>query len=101
MTGRTKRQTHLSPPRLAGKADPTEVAAPIVSGGLGGTPDGTQVPHHSPTAVPGKPMAPIADAPSGNDPLNEQAMDRGSGDQPIEPGEELMPIDGEPAPAGS
>lgn len=98
MTERTKRQTHVDTPKLAGKADPTEVAAPMVSGGLGGTQDGTQVPHHSLTAVPGKPMAPIAGAPSDNDPLNEQAMDRGSGDQPLEPGEELTPIDGEPVP---
>lgn len=97
----SKARRNPNAPRLAGKADPTEVADPMASGGLGGTQDGTQVPHHSPTAVPGKPMAPIAGAQDGTDELNEQAMDRGSGDQPGEPNQELSAIDGQPTRNGS
>ncbi|MDQ3513193.1 MAG: hypothetical protein M3462_05925 [Chloroflexota bacterium] len=81
---------------MAGVADPGAAASPVVSAGLGGAPDGTQVPHRSPTAVPGKPMAPIADGPGGNSPLAEQAMDRGSGGQAADPSEDFERVDTEP-----
>lgn len=62
----------VAPGSLAGNGamtqrDPTEVAPPTVSGGIGGTTDGTQVPHRVPTAVPGKPMPPTTTDPVGND----------------------------------
>ncbi|HKG25407.1 MAG TPA: hypothetical protein VKB09_07140 [Thermomicrobiales bacterium] len=52
---------------LPDQADPTEVAPPVVSGGIGRETDGTQTPHRVPTPVPGKPMAPIASTPFGSD----------------------------------
>lgn len=58
-----------------GPADPASVPPPEVSGGLGGTNDGTQVAHHSSTAVPGKPMAPITNDPAGGSTDEAQAMD--------------------------
>lgn len=42
-------------------ADPDAVPPAMASGGIGGTNDGTQVVRHAPTAMPGKPMAPIAE----------------------------------------
>ncbi len=59
----------------AGTADPASVPAPEVAGGPGGTSDGSQVAHHSSTAVPGKPMAPIANDPAGSSTEEVQAMD--------------------------
>ena len=81
---------------MPGVADPSTAASPVVSSGLGGASDGTQVPHGSTTAVPGKPMAPIAGGPSGNSPLAEQAMDRGSGDQVADPSEDLARVETDP-----
>lgn len=98
MSESKKARKDLTAPKLAGQADPTEVPGPMVGGGLGAPQDGTQIRHHSPTAVPGKPMAPIAGARDGTDELNEQAMDRGAGEQPAEPNQELTPIDAQPAP---
>jgi ribosomal protein S27E len=61
-------------PRPVGVADPTQVPPATVAGGIGGTNDGTQVTHHVSTAVPGKPMAPIADDPAGHSTEEGQAM---------------------------
>lgn len=61
-------------PRPVGVADPSRVPPPIVSGGIGGTSDGTQVTHRVSSAVPGKPMAPIADDPAGHSTEEGQAM---------------------------
>ena len=61
-------------PAPVGVADPTQVPAAMVAGGIGGTGDGTQVTHHVPSAVPGKPMAPIADDPAGSSTDEAQAM---------------------------
>ncbi len=72
--------------RLAGQAQPSDVPAPMVSGGIGGVNDGTQVTHRSPTPVPGKPMAPIATDPAGNDTLEGQAMDPPAGSAHAERG---------------
>ncbi len=58
-----------------GQADPVQVPPPMVAGGIGGVTDGTQVTHHVPTAVPGKPMAPIADDPAGGSTEEAQARD--------------------------
>jgi hypothetical protein len=58
-----------------GVSDPADVAPAMASGGIGGTPDGTQVTFQVPTAVPGKPMAPIADNPAGSDSFAPEAMD--------------------------
>ena len=58
-----------------GQADPTQVPPAMAAGGIGGVTDGTQVPHHVPTAVPGKPMAPITDEPAGSSTMEGQAMD--------------------------
>ena len=58
-----------------GTADPASVPAPEVAGGIGGTNDGTQVSHHVSTAVPGKPMAPIASDPAGSSTDEGQALD--------------------------
>ncbi|MEA2515939.1 MAG: hypothetical protein QOF33_218 [Thermomicrobiales bacterium] len=58
---------------LPQQADPITVAPPTVSGGIGDLPDGTQVTHRVPTPVPGKPMAPIADTPVGNDDITPVA----------------------------
>ena len=60
---------------IAGESSPWDAASPIVAGGLGGETDGTQVVHHSTSAVPGKPMAPIADDSAGGSTLEGQAMD--------------------------
>ena len=60
---------------IPGRADPMNVPPPMAAGGIGGTNDGTQVTRHVPTAVPGKPMAPIADDPAGNSTEEAQAMD--------------------------
>ena len=60
------------------QADSITVAPPSVSGGIGRPTDGTQVPHHVPTSVPGKPMAPITDTPFGNDDITPVG-DPGSG----------------------
>jgi predicted RNA-binding Zn-ribbon protein involved in translation (DUF1610 family) len=49
------------------QADPSAVASPEASGGIGRETEGTQTPHHVPTSVPGKPMAPIASTPFGTD----------------------------------
>ena len=57
------------------QADPIHVPAPMASGGIGRISDGTQVTHSSTSAVPGKPVAPIADDPAGNSTLEGQAMD--------------------------
>ena len=62
---------------LPDQADPSAVSSPLVSGGLGGTNDGTQVPLEPSTAVPGKPMVPLT---GNNDPVGgsteeAQAMD--------------------------
>lgn len=59
---------------IPGRADPAQVPPPMVSGGIGGTNDGTQVTHHVSSAVPGKPMAPIADDPAGHSTEEGQAM---------------------------
>ncbi len=61
--------------RMAGQADPVQVPPTMAAGGIGGVTDGTQVTHHVPTAVPGKPMAPIADDPAGGSTMEGQAMD--------------------------
>ena len=60
---------------MAGEAFPTDVAPPMAAGGIGGVSDGTQVVHRATSAVPGKPMAPIADDPAGGSSLEGQAMD--------------------------
>ena len=57
------------------QADPTIGAPAPASGGIGGTDDGTQVPHRSPTAVPGKPMAPLAADPVDRTSFEGQAQD--------------------------
>ena len=62
-------------PQVVGQADPVQVPPPMVAGGIGGVNDGTQVTHDVPTAVPGKPMAPIADTAAGVGTLEAQAMD--------------------------
>ncbi len=54
--------------------DPADVAPEMVSGGIGGTPDGTQVTFQVPTANPGKPMAPITSDPAGSDSFAPEAM---------------------------
>lgn len=61
-------------PAPVGVADPTQVPAAMVAGGIGGVSDGTQVTHHVSSAVPGKPMAPIADDPAGSSTDEAQAM---------------------------
>lgn len=68
-----RRQLQNAP--TSAPSDPATVAAPMVSGGIGGVSDGTQVTHHVSSAVPGKPMAPIADEPSGSSTDEAQAMD--------------------------
>ena len=88
---------------LAGVADPTDVNPAMVAGGLGGTTDGTQVVHHVPGAVPGKPQAAIPGAGGslsggGVDPFEAQGMDHGSGAgpdpfAPKEAGEDPAPGD--------
>ena len=60
---------------MPGQADPLTVPAPMASGGIGGDSDGTQVTHRATSAVPGKPMAPIAEDPAGSSTLEGQAMD--------------------------
>jgi len=60
---------------IPGEAYPTDVAPPPASGGVGGVTDGTQVVHRATSAVPGKPMAPIAADPAGGSTLEGQAMD--------------------------
>ncbi len=62
-------------PQVVGQADPVQVPPAVVAGGIGGVNDGTQVTHQVPTAVPGKPMAPIADTAAGVGTLEAQAMD--------------------------
>lgn len=75
----TPPQTQPVGSTIPDKADPSIVAPSSVSGGIGGPPtDGTQVPHHVPTAVPGKPMAPIASAEGGVDDITP-TMDPPSG----------------------
>ncbi|HET8521632.1 MAG TPA: hypothetical protein VFL82_00270, partial [Thermomicrobiales bacterium] len=49
------------------QADPADVPPPSVSGGIGRPTEGNQVPLRPSSAVPGKPMAPIADEPVGTD----------------------------------
>lgn len=71
---------------LAGQAEPADVPAPMAAGGIGGINDGTQVTHHSPTAIPGKPMAPITSDPAGNSTLEGQAMDPPAGSAHAERG---------------
>ena len=66
---------------LAAPMDPLSVPPPSVAGGLGGVSDGTQVTHHATSAVPGKPVAPIADSPVGNSTDEAQAMDPPAGPQ--------------------
>lgn len=51
----------------AGVSDPVSVPPPTVAGGVGGVTDGTQVPLHPSSAIPGKPMPPIASDPEGGD----------------------------------
>ena len=58
-----------------GQADPIQVPPAMARGGIGGVTDGTQVSHRVTSAVPGKPMAPIADDPAGGSSLEGQAMD--------------------------
>ena len=65
----------LAAAQPVGQADPAQVPPPMAAGGIGGVTDGTQVTQHVPTAVPGKPMAPIADQPAGNSTMEGQAMD--------------------------
>jgi hypothetical protein len=60
-----------------GVGDPADVAPAMASGGIGDTPDGTQVTFQVPTAVPGKPMAPNMDDPAGNDSFAQEAMEPG------------------------
>lgn len=62
-------------PDVVGVADPVTVSSPMVTGEFGGVSDGTQVTHHASSAVPGKPMAPIASDPVGSSTLEGQAMD--------------------------
>ena len=71
----TMGQREIVSEQPVGVSDPTDVAPAMVSGGIGGTPDGTQVTFHVPTNVPGKPMAPIASEPAGNDSFAPEAMD--------------------------
>ncbi len=68
-------QGEIASRQPVGVSDPTDVAPAMASGGIGGTPDGTQVTFRVPTAVPGKPMAPIASDPAGNDSFAPEAMD--------------------------
>ena len=63
-------------------SDPARVPPPMASGGLGGVNDGTQVSRHSPTAVPGKPMAPIEADRAGT--FSDQ--ERGDNTQGMDPG---------------
>jgi hypothetical protein len=63
----TPPQTQPPTSTIPAQADPSNVAPSTVSGSLGDPTDGTQVPHHVPTAVPGKPMAPIGTAEGGVD----------------------------------
>jgi hypothetical protein len=49
------------------KGDPAEIPPPSASGGIGRPTEGNQVPRRPSSAVPGKPMAPIADEPVGTD----------------------------------
>ena len=58
-----------------GRADPTIVPPDSVSGGIGGTNDGTQVAHRPSTAIPGKPMAPTVDDPVDRTSFEGQASD--------------------------
>ena len=82
-------ETAITGEPMPGEEDTTEVAPPPASGGIGRTTDGTQVPLQVPTAVPGKPMAPIANEPAGRDTwLGSEDMDvpvelpPGTGDLP-------------------
>ncbi len=68
-------QQEIVNPQVVGQADPVQVPPAVVAGGIGGVNDGTQVTHQVPTAVPGKPMAPIADTAAGVGTLEAQAMD--------------------------
>jgi len=60
-------------------SDPVQTTPAMASGGIGGVNDGTQVTRHVPTAVPGKPMAPFADAPAGHSTDEAQGLDPGAG----------------------
>lgn len=62
-------------PPAPAPSDPDGVPPPMVAGGIGGTNDGTQVTRHPPTAVPGKPMSPIADDPAGTSTDEGRALD--------------------------
>lgn len=71
--------------RAGGENDTLGIVGP---GGIGGPNDGSQITHHASAAVPGKPMAPIADDPAGTStdeaqatatPLSEPHPKRGGG----------------------
>ncbi len=64
----------MSNAEIPGQADPVNVPPAEAAGGIGGVSDGTQVSHHVTSAVPGKPMAPIADGPAGGSTMEGQAM---------------------------
>jgi DNA-directed RNA polymerase subunit RPC12/RpoP len=55
--------TELVGTPIPGVYYPEDVAPSLTAGGIGDPTDGTQVVHRVTTAVPGKPMAPIADDP--------------------------------------
>jgi len=63
----TSGETAIEGEPIPGVYDPSDVAPPPASGGIGRTTDGTQAPLQVPTAIPGKPMAPIANSPAGRD----------------------------------
>lgn len=81
-------ETAITGGPMPGKEDATEVAPPPASGGIGRPTDGTQAPLQVPTAIPGKPMAPIANEPAGRDSVFGNEMDvpielpPGTGDLP-------------------
>ena len=60
---------------IASKADPVEEPPAIAAGGMGRMTDGTQAPRKVPTAIPGKPMAPIARGPLAGTPSEGQEVD--------------------------
>ncbi len=75
----TMGQREIVSEQPVGVGDPADVAPAMASGGIGGTPDGTQVTFQVPTAIPGKPMAPMASDPAGSDSFAPEAMETADG----------------------